>query len=262
LGSLDSVIVGGASNTIQASQYTVIGGGFQNFIVSESHYSTIAGGAQCEIGASAAACLYGFIGGGGRNKISGNGGDYSVIGGGFTNTISSTADYNAILGGDTNTISSTADHNAILGGDTNVIGGSYTDAFIIGSTITADASNTTFVEALKSEGDVTAFWSSDIRLKDNVRPIENALFKVKQIRGIEFEWNDKLGDRGHLPSGTTDIGVVAQDVQKVLPEIVKERKDGYLGIRYERMIPLLIEGIKDQQKQIDELKEKLDALTK
>jgi hypothetical protein len=168
--------------------------------------------------------------------------------------------YSVIAGGYDNTISSTEDYNVIAGGNANTIGGAYTGTFIIGSTITADASNTTFVEALKSEGDVTAFWSSDIRLKDNVRPIEDALFKIQQIRGITFEWNDKLGDKAHLPAGTTDIGVVAQDVQKVLPEIVKERKDGYLGVRYERMIPLLVEGIKEQQEQIEQLKRQIEEI--
>ena len=58
----------------------------------------------------------------------------------------------------------------------------------------------------------------------------------------------------------TNLGVIAQDVVKVIPEIVKERKDGYLAVKYEQLVPVLIEGMKEQQKQIDELKQKLEEL--
>ena len=71
------------------------------------------------------------------------------------------------------------------------------------------------------------------------------------MRGVEFQWN---GLQNTYDSGSFDSGIIAQDVQKVLPQIVKERSDGYLGVRQERLVGLLIEGIKDQQKQIDELK--------
>jgi hypothetical protein len=172
------------------------------------------------------------------------GGWYNFIGAGKGNRIDTTNSYSM---------------NAILSGKDNIITNKNA-AMIIGSGITADASYCTFVDALKSEGDVTSFWSSDIKLKDNVRPIEDAVLKIQQIRGVKFEWNDKLGDRAHQPAGTTDYGVIAQDVQKVLPEIVKERKDGFLGLRYERMIPLLLQGIKEQQTQIDELKQEIEEI--
>ena len=58
----------------------------------------------------------------------------------------------------------------------------------------------------------------------------------------------------------TNLGIIAQDVQKVIPEIVKERKDGYLAVQYDQLVPVLIEAVKDQQKQIDELKKKLEEL--
>ena len=78
------------------------------------------------------------------------------------------------------------------------------------------------------------------------------LEKIKQINGVNFEWSDKQSTY----TGK-DVGVIAQDVEKVLPEVVTEREDGYLAVKYEKIIPLLIEAIKDQQKEIEELKSKL-----
>ena len=104
---------------------------------------------------------------------------------------------------------------------------------------------------IAANNDVIAFASSDERLKDNIKIIENPIEKVEQLRGVEYQWNEL---QNTYASGSYDSGIIAQDVQKVLPQIVKERSDGYLGVRQERLVGLLIEGIKDQQKQIDELK--------
>ena len=101
-------------------------------------------------------------------------------------------------------------------------------------------------------GNITAYYSSDITLKENVRPIENALFKVTQLNGVKFTWNDKA-EKTEREKGE-DVGLIAQDVQKVLPEIVQIRKNKTLAIQYEKVVPLLVEAIKDQQKQIEELK--------
>jgi hypothetical protein len=113
------------------------------------------------------------------------------------------------------------------------------------------------VGLLRSTGDVVAYYSSDSRLKDNIIPIGNAIDKIKQLGGYEFDWNDNQSTfEGH------DYGVIAQEVEKVFPELVKDREDGYKGVRYEKLAGVLIEGIKEQQitienqqKQIDELKE-------
>ena len=112
--------------------------------------------------------------------------------------------------------------------------------------------------ALAVGGNITAYYSSDIKLKDNIRPIESALFKVQQINGVTFDWNEKSSKiqqgKGH------DVGLIAQEVEKVLPEVVTTRDSGYMAVKYEKMIPLLIEGIKEQQKQIDELKEQIEEI--
>ena len=98
-------------------------------------------------------------------------------------------------------------------------------------------------------GDVVAYAASDKRLKDNLISISNPLDKIGKIGGYEFDWNDKQDTyTGH------DVGVVAQEIQEVLPEVVEERDDGYLAVKYEKIVPLLIESIKELKKEIDELK--------
>ena len=104
---------------------------------------------------------------------------------------------------------------------------------------------------INSSGDVVAFNASDERLKDNIEIIKEPIEKIQQLRGVEYQWN---GLQNTYPSGSLDSGIIAQDVQKVLPQLVKERGDGYLGVRQERLVGLLVESIKDQQEQINELK--------
>ena len=98
-------------------------------------------------------------------------------------------------------------------------------------------------------GNVTAY--SDQRLKDNLSVISDPIDKIKQIRGLTYTRKDlRDGDKLHT-------GVIAQEVEKVLPEVIETDKDGYKTVAYGNMVGLLIEAIKDQQKQIDELKKKL-----
>ena len=127
-----------------------------------------------------------------------------------------------------------------------------------GSATTVEISKTTNVDGtLTATGDVVAFYSSDKRLKDNIIRIENPLEKIKKIGGYEFDWNDKQKTyEGH------DIGVIAQEIQEVLPEVVTERDNGYLAVKYEKIVPLLIESIKELKQEVDEIKQKCDCLNK
>jgi len=113
---------------------------------------------------------------------------------------------------------------------------------------------------IDASNDIVAYSSSDERLKDNITPIENALDKVKSLTGVEFDWKpehkEAHGHEGH------DTGIIAQQVLGVMPSAVRTNDTGYLAVRYEKLIGLLIEGMKEQQTQIDELKAKLDGLTK
>lgn len=92
-----------------------------------------------------------------------------------------------------------------------------------------------------SSGDITAF--SDIRLKSNIEKIENALDKVCQLSGYTYDMNNKRR-----------TGVIAQEVEKVLPEVVQDREDGYKTVAYGNMIGLLIEAIKELKEEIKGIK--------
>ena len=92
-----------------------------------------------------------------------------------------------------------------------------------------------------SSGDITAF--SDIRLKTNIEKIENALDKVCQLSGYTYDMNNKRR-----------TGVIAQEVEKVLPEVVQDREDGYKTVAYGNMIGLLIEAIKELKEEIKGVK--------
>jgi hypothetical protein len=109
--------------------------------------------------------------------------------------------------------------------------------------------------SLNVTGDVTAYATSDERLKDNIQLISNPIQKVEQLRGVEFDWNDK----SMFKAGKHDYGVIAQDVQKVLPELVKESHTGYLGVDYDKIIGLLIEVVKEQEKRIKDLENKVGS---
>jgi hypothetical protein len=106
--------------------------------------------------------------------------------------------------------------------------------------------------------------TSDIRYKKNIEPIDNALEKVQSLKGVTFDWdNDAFPETEHSkkPEFTERAtGVIAQDVEKVLPEAVRENEDGFKNVAYGNMVGLLIEAIKEQQTQIDELKAEVAEL--
>jgi hypothetical protein len=131
-------------------------------------------------------------------------------------------------------------------------------------------------------------YASDKRLKENVVEIPNAIDKIKQIRGVTFDWNDGAENLGFKPETKyNDLGVIAQEIQAVLPQAVKpapfdqwvadpnetysdeylaektgtsKSGENYLTVQLEKLVPLLIEGIKEQQNQIDELRTELQLL--
>ena len=101
--------------------------------------------------------------------------------------------------------------------------------------------------------DITAFQSSDIRLKENLVTISEPNEKIKKINGYEFDWNEKH----EIYKNKHDVGVVAQEIEEVLPEVVIERDDGYKAVRYEKIIALLIESNKDLLRRVEELEERI-----
>ena len=116
------------------------------------------------------------------------------------------------------------------------------------NTSIAEFNNATGAFVVK--GDVTAFGSpSDKRLKENIKPIESALDKVSKLQGVTFDWKEK-----GITNLKEDIGFIAQDVQKVIPELVRENEDGMLSIRHQGIAPILLEAIKELKQEIEELK--------
>ena len=111
--------------------------------------------------------------------------------------------------------------------------------------------NTTISGILSVTDDITAFWTSDERLKDNIKPIDDPLAKVLSISGNTFDWNSKSNKSGN------DVGLIAQEVEKVLPEAVITRDTGYLAVDYHKIIPLLVEAIKVLSDKVERLEEKL-----
>ena len=109
--------------------------------------------------------------------------------------------------------------------------------------------------ALNVGGDIVAYASSDERLKDNIELISNPIEKVQSLKGVTWDWNSNADE---LQQSLPNVGVIAQDVEKVLPQLVTDRDNGFKGVDYAKLTGLLIEAIKEQQTQIDELKSKLN----
>jgi hypothetical protein len=125
--------------------------------------------------------------------------------------------------------------------------------------------NTNFVAVgggITATGNITAFATSDKRLKENIIPIGKALDKIEKLDGVEFDWTDEYIQKESGGKGEDnyfirkhDVGLIAQQVETILPEVVVKRVDGYLAIKYEKIVPLLVECIKELKKEINELKE-------
>jgi hypothetical protein len=161
------------------------------------------------------------------------------------NIISSSAQFDTITlpftGSFTGSFQGTAE---LIQGDVKISGGS------LGVGVNANETD----GRIDASNDIVAYSSSDKRWKTNIKIIESPLEKLQKLSGVEFDWieDSKL----HGNSGN-DVGVIAQEVELVLPQAVQTRDTGMKAVRYEKIIPLLIETIKEQQKQIDDLKNKI-----
>lgn len=113
---------------------------------------------------------------------------------------------------------------------------------------------------IRATNNITAFYSSDMRLKENIVPIIDALDKVKKISGVTYDWTDEYieshgGEDGHFVR-KHDVGVIAQEIEAVLPEIVGENSEGYKAVKYDRLVSLLIEAIKELSAKVEDLEGK------
>jgi hypothetical protein len=171
-----------------------------------------------------------------------------------------TGDSNTSIGSHAGETTSTATYNTTsnssvyLGAQTKALADGDVNEIVIGYNAVGAGSNTATIgndSITKTvlKGIIYAdayYYTSDIRKKENVTNIENSLSKVLQLQGISYNLKDEENKR---------MGFSAQELQKVYPELVKEGSDGYLSIDGTGLIAPLVEAIKEQQREIEELKE-------
>ncbi len=110
---------------------------------------------------------------------------------------------------------------------------------------------------IRATNDVTAFYSSDVALKENIVNIPDPLEALKKLNGVLFDWkkdyiDSRGGEDGYFVR-KKDVGVIAQEVEKVLPEAVAQRKDGIKAVKYDRLTCLLIEAVKNLSEKVENL---------
>lgn len=108
------------------------------------------------------------------------------------------------------------------------------------------------VGTITCDSDIIAFATSDKKLKTNVRPVTNALEKINYLTGYSFNWQTENTAYNHLQG--KDIGFIADEVEEVLPEAVTTRSDGIKAVNYDKVIPLLVQSIKELKKEVQSLK--------
>jgi len=165
-------------------------------------------------------------------------------------------DYSAILGGINHNIGTGSTYSTILGGDANLINDDVLRSSVVGgSNITATTSDMVYVPDLVIDGLVSTdplatdangkivAGASDARLKTNINVLESALDKIKNLRGVSYEWTEE----SNMGSGVKKYGLIAQEVQEVIPDMVRKRAkgDGMLTLAYTEVVPWLIEAIKE-----------------
>ena len=140
------------------------------------------------------------------------------------------------------------------GGTTNWAGYFFGDVCITGQIVATNLSSATGTSlVIDATGSIKKL-SSDSRLKENITPLTNSLEKVLKLKGVNFTWKS---DSTHTP----DLGFIAQDVQKILPELViKDANDGLLSVKYQNLVAVLTEAIKEQQQQIESQQKEIDEL--
>lgn len=118
--------------------------------------------------------------------------------------------------------------------------------------------------SIRATDDILAYYTSDQRHKENIEQIKSPLEKLNEIRGVYFDWTDDyINNHGGIDNyfmRKHDVGVIAQEVEKVLPEIVGTKEDGTKAVKYEKIVPLLIEAIKEQNMIIKSLTSRISLL--
>lgn len=115
---------------------------------------------------------------------------------------------------------------------------------------------------IRATNEITAYYSSDERLKENIVTINDALSKVQKLRGVMFDWKqeviDQRGGEDNFFVRKHDTGIIAQEVEAVLPEVVATREDGYIAVKYEKLAGLIIQAINELALEVKELKSRVE----
>jgi len=174
-----------------------------------------------------------------------------------------TGTYNIGIGYGAELSATTASNECQIGAP-NGVTGQITRLDVGGCDFSMDTTALYYGAEIRAGGDIVAYYSSDINLKENIQNIPDALSKVNAIRGVTYDWKDDYlatkGKEDDYFNRKHDVGVIAQEVEAVLPEVVAERKDGTKAVRYEKLTALLIEAVNDLTGEVKTLKAELEEL--
>ena len=187
----------------------------------------------------------------GTKGVKGAPGEKGTTGGtGAAFTATNLASDRLVTGNSTTSI--IGESNATFDGDNMTLS---TGGLVVGTPVTAGT-----VGIGLFTNDVISYYSSDKRLKENITPIPWALDKVMAINGVYFDWIELTDEQRKTihPNKGRDIGIIAQEIEAVLPEVVTTRDTGYKAVKYEKIVALLIEAIKEQQSEIEAIKRKIN----
>ena len=174
------------------------------------------------------------------NQLSGASGDYSAILGGVNQEILSGANYSAIICGLSNKVAPSVVRSVVLGGQN--ITATTSDYVYVPSLNIKTIGSSAFVNDIRIDGNGNLTTNtSDIRLKENVNKITNALDKIKALNGVTYQWKDKQAGGDGIK-----LGFIAQEVNQVDSNLTfVNQVDGYMGIHIDGIIPLLVEAVKE-----------------
>ena len=163
----------------------------------------------------------------------------------------------------TNTTSATSTITGALqvAGGVGIAGSMYLNGYLQVGYSTSSTYSTGTNGEIRATNEITAYYSSDKNLKENIRLIENPITLITQINGYYFDWKDDYistrgGEDGFFVR-KSDVGVIAQEIENILPQIVATRDNGTKAVKYEKLVPLLIEAIKVLNEEIESLKKKI-----
>ncbi len=235
-------------NNIAKGDYAVVSGGSRN--LASGYGSNVSGGLQ-----NLAKSRYGSVGGGVENTVTGLG---ATIPGGVGNTAQSWGE--VVIGTYSDSVATVSSRTSAVSTDRLFVIGNGT-----GSGITPRSNSLVMLK--NGSTTVSGNWSgpaftspSDIRLKENIKTLTEVIEKLKEVRGVEFDWKI-LADNPMKNSGH-DLGIIAQELQKVYPGLVHEREDGYLTVDYAKLSAVLLQAFKEQQIQIDLMNDRINTIEK